>query len=119
MIPSQKPMMLSSALELSKLVQEQEVVSWGEEKHVEKYLNTLKRTVEKLSQSNNLLASYHIEIIDKVTAIVLLLLLLLFYKTRLESSIIYLFWTQDIKRIRLSLHNKLVYCVSNAQDNAF
>ncbi|CAG9772440.1 unnamed protein product [Ceutorhynchus assimilis] len=66
MIPSQKPMMLISALELSKLVQEQEVVSWGQEKHVEKYVNTLKKTVEKLSQSNNLLTSFHIEIIDKI-----------------------------------------------------
>ncbi|XP_066245842.1 cytoplasmic dynein 2 heavy chain 1 [Euwallacea similis] len=66
MVPSQKPMMLASALELSKLVQEQEVISWGEEKHVEKYVNTLKKCVEKLGQSNDLLTSFHIEILDKI-----------------------------------------------------
>lgn len=66
MIPSQKPMMLADALELSKLVQEQEVVSWGEEKHVQKYVDTLKKSVEKLSHSNSLLTSYHAEIIEKV-----------------------------------------------------
>ncbi|XP_076274081.1 dynein cytoplasmic heavy chain beethoven isoform X2 [Rhynchophorus ferrugineus] len=66
MVPSQKPMMLSSALELSKLVQEQEVVSWGNEKAVEKYVDVLKRAVDKLSRNNNLLTSYHIEIVDKI-----------------------------------------------------
>lgn len=66
MIQSQKPMMLADALELSKLVQDQEVVSWGEEKHVQKYVDTLKKSVEKLSHSNSLLTSYHAEIIEKV-----------------------------------------------------
>ncbi|KAL1506398.1 hypothetical protein ABEB36_005769 [Hypothenemus hampei] len=66
MISSQKPMMLSSALELSKLVQEQEVVSWGEEKQVDKYVNNLKKAVAKLSESNNFLTSIHIEIMDKI-----------------------------------------------------
>ncbi|KAG5867049.1 hypothetical protein JTB14_004843 [Gonioctena quinquepunctata] len=65
MIPSQKPMMLASALELSKLVQEQEVVSWGEEKSVEKYVQTLKTAVEKLSKENNLLTMYHRQILEK------------------------------------------------------
>ncbi|XP_030763708.1 cytoplasmic dynein 2 heavy chain 1 [Sitophilus oryzae] len=66
MVPSQKPMMLSSALELSKMVQEQEVVSWDDEKAVEKYVDILKKAVEKLSRNNNLLTSYHIDIIDKI-----------------------------------------------------
>ncbi|KAJ8926455.1 hypothetical protein NQ314_021244 [Rhamnusium bicolor] len=66
MITSQKPMMLASALELSKLVQEQEVVSWGEEKSVEKYVETLKKAVEKLSKENNLLTTYHLQIMEKV-----------------------------------------------------
>ncbi|XP_074038391.1 dynein cytoplasmic heavy chain beethoven [Leptinotarsa decemlineata] len=66
MIPSQKPMMLASALELSKLVQEQEVVSWGEEKSVAKYVETLKTAVEKLSKENNLLTMYHRQILEKI-----------------------------------------------------
>ncbi|CAH1183888.1 unnamed protein product, partial [Phaedon cochleariae] len=66
MIPSQKPMMLASALELSKLVQEQEVVSWGDEKSVDKYVGTLKTAVEKLSRENNLLTMYNSQIIEKI-----------------------------------------------------
>lgn len=58
--------MLADALELSKLVQDQEVVSWGAEKHVQKYVETLKKCVEKLSHSNSLLTSYHAEIVEKV-----------------------------------------------------
>lgn len=59
-------MMLNSALDLSKLVQEQEVISWGQEKSVEKYVNTLKTAVEKLSKENNLLNTYHHQILEKV-----------------------------------------------------
>lgn len=66
MIPSQRPMMLASALELSKLVQEQEVVSWGDIQSVEKYVENLKAAVEKLSEQNTFLASYHLQIMEKV-----------------------------------------------------
>lgn len=59
-------MMLASALELSKHVQEQEVVSWGQEKSVEIYVESLKRAVEKLSKENNLLTTYHLQIMEKV-----------------------------------------------------
>jgi dynein heavy chain 2 len=66
MIICQRPMMLASALELSRLVQEEEVVSWEDTKSVEKYVETLKNAVEKLSKENNLLASYYYQIMDKV-----------------------------------------------------
>ncbi|XP_018579489.1 cytoplasmic dynein 2 heavy chain 1 [Anoplophora glabripennis] len=66
MITSQKPMMLASALELSKHVQDQEVVSWGQEKSVEIYVESLKRAVEKLSKENNLLTTYHLQIMEKI-----------------------------------------------------
>ena len=59
-------MMLASALELSRLVQEEKVVSWEDTKSVEKYVDTLKSAVEKLSKENNLLASYYYQIMDKV-----------------------------------------------------
>ena len=59
-------MMLASALDLSRLVQEEKVVSWEDTKSVEKYVDTLKSAVEKLSKENNLLASYYYQIMDKV-----------------------------------------------------
>lgn len=59
--------MLASAVNLSKLVQEEEVVSWGDIKSVEKYVNILKEAVEKLSAENNLLTTYHQQILEKVS----------------------------------------------------
>lgn len=66
MIESQRPMMLAGALELSKLVQQEEVVSWGDVRSVEKYVDTLRAAVNRLSRENNLLASYHAQILQKV-----------------------------------------------------
>lgn len=66
MIPSQKPMMLANALALSKLVQEQKVVAWSEQKTVAKYVENLKIAVEKLFQDNNMLSSFHQQILKKV-----------------------------------------------------
>lgn len=65
MITSQRPMMLASALNLSKLVQEEEVVSWSDIRSVEKYVNTLKVAVEQLTNENNLLTSYHLQVMEK------------------------------------------------------
>lgn len=62
-------MMLASAINLSKLVQEEEVVSWGNIKAVEKYVNVLKEAVEKLASENNLLTSHHLQILEKVFSI--------------------------------------------------
>lgn len=67
MVPSQRPMMLAGALELSKLVQEQEVVSWGDVKSVEKYVECLQLAVEKLASQNDLLTMYHVRIMQKVS----------------------------------------------------
>ncbi|GLV36076.1 beethoven [Carabus blaptoides fortunei] len=66
MIESQRPMMLAGALELSKLVQQEEVVSWGDVKSVEKYVENLRAAVNRLSRENNLLASYHAQILQKI-----------------------------------------------------
>ncbi|KAL3266580.1 hypothetical protein HHI36_010744 [Cryptolaemus montrouzieri] len=70
MIVSQRPMMLKSAMDLWKLVEEQEVVSWGETRSIELYVNTLKKVVEDLSAQNILLTSYHFQIIDKINMLV-------------------------------------------------
>lgn len=67
MIPSQRPMMLASALRLSQLVQKQEVLLWSNFNSMEQYINTLKAVVEKLSNENNLLTSYHLQIMNKVS----------------------------------------------------
>lgn len=67
MIPSQRPMMLISALNFSKLVQEEEVVSWRDIKSVQKYVDTLKGAVEKLANENNVLTSYHIQVTEKIS----------------------------------------------------
>ncbi|KAF5303585.1 hypothetical protein FQR65_LT08186 [Abscondita terminalis] len=69
MIPSQRPMMLASALNLAKLVQEQEVVSWNNIDRVEQYIKNLQEAVEKLSSENNLLATYHFQIMNKISTL--------------------------------------------------
>lgn len=66
MIGSQRPMMLTGAVELSKLVQQQEVVSWGDVRSVEKYVENLRSAVNRLSRDNNLLASYDRQMREKV-----------------------------------------------------
>ncbi|GJQ81470.1 btv [Trypoxylus dichotomus] len=66
MIPSQRPLMLSSAVNLSKLVQEEEVVYWSDIAAVEKYIDKLKAAVENLSSENNLLTNYHLQILEKI-----------------------------------------------------
>lgn len=66
MINCQRPMMLAGALELSKLVQQEEVVSWGDVRSVEKYVENLRNAVNRLSRENNLLATYHMKMLDKV-----------------------------------------------------
>ncbi|KAK9876588.1 hypothetical protein WA026_013968 [Henosepilachna vigintioctopunctata] len=69
MIVSQRPMMLKGAMDLWKLVEEQEVVSWGETRSIEMYVDTLKKVVENLSATNSLLSSYHLQIIDKINSL--------------------------------------------------
>lgn len=68
MIPSQRPLMLGSALNLSRLVQEEEVVYWSDVAAVEKYIDKLKSAVENLSSENNLLTNYHLQILEKVAS---------------------------------------------------
>ncbi|KAF5283232.1 hypothetical protein FQA39_LY17379 [Lamprigera yunnana] len=69
MIPSQRPMMLASALSLAKLVQEQEAVSWNNIQRVDQYIKNLQEVVEKLSSENNLLATHHYQIMDQIASL--------------------------------------------------
>ncbi|GLH06946.1 Dynein heavy chain, cytoplasmic, partial [Gryllus bimaculatus] len=66
MIASQRPMMLDAALELANLVQEQNGVTWSNTEAVDHYIERLQTVVERLSRENNKLATYHIQIREKV-----------------------------------------------------
>lgn len=69
MIPSQRPMMLEAALKLAELVDEQNGVTWSDTKAVDRYISKLQTAVERLSRENNKLASYHLQIRDKVSMV--------------------------------------------------
>lgn len=66
MIASQRPMMLTTAMELARLVQEQSGVTWTNTAAVDAYINKLQTIVQKLARENNKLASYHSQISGKV-----------------------------------------------------
>ncbi|KAE8745286.1 hypothetical protein FOCC_FOCC007971 [Frankliniella occidentalis] len=69
MITSQRPMMLATALELARLVQEQSGVTWTNTVAVDAYINKLQTVVQKLGRENNKLASYHAQISSKVVSL--------------------------------------------------
>lgn len=66
MIPSQRPMMLASAMELAKLVKSENSVTWSDSKAVDQYISRLQSIVEKLAADNNQLYFYHSQILQKV-----------------------------------------------------
>lgn len=66
MIPSQRPMMLSSAVELSKLVNQQQSVKWTDIHSVDNYIHEMRKIMEKISVENQTLANYHQVISNKV-----------------------------------------------------
>lgn len=66
MIASQRPMMLSAAVELARLVREQHSVTWSNTTAVDTYITKLQASVERLYKENNQLARYHVQITDKV-----------------------------------------------------
>lgn len=59
-------MMLTTALELARLVQEQSNVTWTNTAAVDVYINKLQTVVQKLARENNKLAAYHSQISAKV-----------------------------------------------------
>lgn len=66
MIPSQRPMMLSSAMELSNLVKSENTVTWSNREAVDAYIARLQSVVDQLSLENNQLYFYHMRILNKV-----------------------------------------------------
>jgi len=73
-------MMLEAALDLARLVQEQNGVTWSDTAAVDKYIVQLQTAVERLSRENNKLASYHAQIRDKVIQLVSLVINLVMIK---------------------------------------
>ncbi|XP_076387639.1 dynein cytoplasmic heavy chain beethoven [Megachile rotundata] len=59
MVPSQRPLMLTTALELARAVQEQNGVVWSDPQAVDAYTARLKELVRKFAQQNSELAAKH------------------------------------------------------------
>lgn len=69
MIPSQRPMMLSSAIELLNLVKQQQTVTWTDIYSVDNYILEMRKLMEKISLENQTLANYHQVISNKVVVL--------------------------------------------------
>ncbi|XP_050420010.1 cytoplasmic dynein 2 heavy chain 1 [Adelges cooleyi] len=59
MIPSQRPMMLASAVELMNLVKRQQSITWTNASSVDNYILEMRKQMEKISLENQTLANYH------------------------------------------------------------
>ncbi|CAK9809936.1 Cytoplasmic dynein 2 heavy chain 1 [Anthophora quadrimaculata] len=67
MVPSQRPLMLTTALELARAVQEQSGVVWSDPQAVDSYTLRLKELVRKFAQQNSELAAKHSSLRDLVS----------------------------------------------------
>ncbi|KOX76673.1 Cytoplasmic dynein 2 heavy chain 1 [Melipona quadrifasciata] len=67
MVPSQRPLMLTTALELARAVQEQSGVVWSDPQAVDAYTSRLKELVRKFAQQNSQLAAKHSSLRDLVS----------------------------------------------------
>ncbi|XP_076646917.1 dynein cytoplasmic heavy chain beethoven [Halictus rubicundus] len=67
MVPSQRPLMLTTALELARAVQEQSGVVWSDPMAVDAYTARLKELVRKFAQQNSDLVAKHCALRDLVT----------------------------------------------------
>jgi len=70
MISSQRPMMLSSAIELLNLVKQQQCVTWTDIQSVDIYILEMRKIMEKISLENQTLANYHQSISNKVNLLI-------------------------------------------------
>jgi hypothetical protein len=67
MIPSQRPMMLTLAMELSKLVKQENSVTWSDSDAINRYIVELQSIVDQLGFENNRLHAHHSRIVERVT----------------------------------------------------
>lgn len=75
MIPSQRPMMLSSAVQLSNLVKGQQSVTWTDISSIDNYIMEMRKIMEKISLENQTLANYHQFISNKVITFLIIFVL--------------------------------------------
>lgn len=66
MIISQRPMMLEAAVGLAQLVKEQTDMTWTDTDKIGNYIKKLREHTDKLARQNNMLASFHKQVRDKV-----------------------------------------------------
>ncbi len=66
MIISQRPMMLEAAVGLAQLVKEQTDMTWTDTDKIGNYLKKLREHTDKLARQNNMLASFHKQVRDKI-----------------------------------------------------
>lgn len=66
MIPSQRPMMLASAIKLLNLVKRQQSVTWTDIDSIDNYILEMRKLMENISLENQTLANYHQVISNKV-----------------------------------------------------
>lgn len=69
MVPSQRPLMLATALELSRAVREQSGVVWSDPRSVDTYTSRLRELVRKFARQNSELASKHAALQDLVAGL--------------------------------------------------
>ena len=64
---SQRPMMLETASELSRLVQQQNNIRWTNGAEIEKYISKLLAIVRDLGRQNSFLSGLHLKVKEKVS----------------------------------------------------
>ncbi|KAF7991046.1 hypothetical protein HCN44_000861 [Aphidius gifuensis] len=69
MVPSQRPLMLTTAMELARAVRGQSKVVWSDIKAVDDYTSQLKEFVQKFGKQNYELASKHIYLRDLIAGL--------------------------------------------------
>ena len=69
MIVSQRPMMLEAAVGLAQLVKEQTDMTWTDTERIGSYIQKLREHTDKLARQNNMLASYHKQVKEKVISL--------------------------------------------------
>lgn len=69
MVPSQRPLMLTTALELARAVHEQSGVVWSDLNAVDAYTARLREFVRKFAQQNSELAAKHVQLRDLVAGL--------------------------------------------------
>nr|XP_012219219.1 PREDICTED: cytoplasmic dynein 2 heavy chain 1 [Linepithema humile] len=105
MVPSQRPLMLTIALELARAVQEQSGVVWSDPHLVDAYITRLKELVAKFARQNSELISKHSTLRDYVSNL-------------LKGDAVHLVGNQNIWKETLTSMRAIVDAVDSEYGNA-